>query len=339
MFNRKHSHTNSQSHSHHDTHNHTHGTIDPALLTTQRGIWAVKWSLIGLAATAVLQVVIVFFSGSVALLADTIHNFGDATTALPLWLAFTLARRQPSRRFTYGYGRVEDVAGVIIVLTILLSAVVAGYQSVDRLLHPQPVQHLWAVVVASIIGFAGNELVAVFRIRVGKQINSTALVADGYHARVDGLTSLGVLFGAVGVWLGFPLADPIVGLLITIAILGIVWESGKAVLTSLVDGVDPEVIDEIRHAVNHTQGVHDVADVRVRWSGHRLHAEVNLAVSPELSVVEGHAIAVEVRHQLLHHLPYLSSVTIHIDPTSHSGEEHHCIAEHTHEGWANHSHP
>ena len=339
MFNRKHSHTNGQSHSHHDMHNHTHGTIDPALLTTQRGIWAVKWSLIGLAATAVLQVVIVFFSGSVALLADTIHNFGDATTALPLWLAFTLARRQPSRRFTYGYGRVEDVAGVIIVLTILLSAVVAGYQSVDRLLHPQPVQHLWAVVVASIIGFAGNELVAVFRIRVGKQINSTALVADGYHARVDGLTSLGVLFGAVGVWLGFPLADPIVGLLITIAILGIVWESGKAVLTRLVDGVDPEVIDEIRHAVNHTQGVHDVADVRVRWSGHRLHAEVNLAVSPELSVVEGHAIAVEVRHQLLHHLPYLSSVTIHIDPTSHSGEEHHCIAEHTHEGWANHSHP
>jgi len=339
MFNRKHSHTNDQSHGHHDTHNHTHGTIDPALLTTQRGIWAVKWSLIGLAATAVFQVVIVFLSGSVALLADTIHNIGDATTAFPLWLAFTLARRQPSRRFTYGYGRIEDVAGVIIVLTILLSAVVAGYQSVDRLLHPQPVQHLWAVVAASIIGFAGNELVAIFRIRVGRQINSAALVADGYHARVDGLTSLGVLFGAVGVWLGYPLADPIVGLLITIAILGIVWESGKAVLTRLVDGVDPEVIDEIRHAVNHTQGVHDVADVRVRWSGHRLHAEVNLAVSPELSVVEGHAIAVEVRHQLLHHLPYLSSVTIHVDPTNHSGEEHHCIAEHTHEGLATHSHP
>lgn len=339
MFNRRHWHTNDQSHGHHDTHNHAHGTIDPALLTTQRGIWAVKWSLIGLAATAVFQVVIVFFSGSVALLADTIHNFGDATTALPLWLAFTLARRQPSRRFTYGYGRVEDVAGVIIVLTILLSAVVAGYQSVDRLLHPQPVQHLWAVVVASIIGFAGNELVAVFRIRVGKQITSTALVADGYHARVDGLTSLGVLLGSVGVWLGYPLADPIVGLLITIAILGIVWKSGKAVLTRLVDGVDPEVIDEIRHAVNHTQGVRDVTDVRARWSGHRLYAEVNLAVSPELSVVEGHAIAVEVRHQLLHHLPYLSNVTIHVDPTNHSGEEHHCIAEHTHEGLATHSHP
>jgi len=308
------------------------------LLASQRGIRVVKWSLFGLAATAVFQAVIVFFSGSVALLADTIHNIGDATTAIPLWLAFALARRQPSRRFTYGYGRVEDVAGVIIVLTILLSGVVAGYQSVDRFLHPQPIQNLWAVVVASIIGFAGNELVAIFRIRVGKQINSVALAADGYHARVDGLTSLGVLFGAVGVWLGYPSADPIMGLLITTSILGIVWGSGKAVLTRLVDGVDPEVIDEIRHAVNHTQGVHDIADVRVRWLGHRLHAEVNLAVGPELSVAGGHTIALEVRHQLLHHLSYLSNVTIHIDPENRSGEEHHRIAEHIHEDLTAHSH-
>jgi len=252
MFSHKHldPRDRSHSHTHHGVGAHTHGTIDPAMLTTQRGIWAVKWSLIGLTATALSQVVIVLFSGSVALLADTIHNFGDATTAIPLWIAFAMARRKPSPRFTYGYGRVEDVAGVIIVLTILFSAVVAGYQSLDRLIHPQPVQHLWAVVAASIFGFAGNEAVAVFRIRVGKEINSAALVADGHHARVDGFTSLGVLLGAVGVWLGYPSADPIVGLLITIAILRIVWESGKAVLTRLLDGVDPEVIDEIRHAVN-----------------------------------------------------------------------------------------
>ena len=341
MFSRKHSHTNEKphDHDHQGTHNHTHGTIDPTLLTTQRGIQAVKWSLIGLGITAVFQVVIVLFTGSVALLADTIHNIGDAATAIPLWIAFTLARRKPSHRFTYGYGRVEDLAGVIIVLIILFSAVVAAYQSVDRLLHPQPVEHLWAVVVASIVGFAGNEIVAIFRIRVGKQINSAALVADGYHARVDGLTSLGVLFGAVGVWLGYPLADPIVGLLITVAILRIVWESGKAIFTRLLDGVDPEVTDEIRHAVNHAQGVHAVTDVRVRWSGHRMHAEVNLAVSPELSVAEGHAIAVEVRHQLLHHLSYLSNVTIHIDPENYSGEEHHRIMEHAHEDFAIHSHP
>lgn len=331
-----HSADNDQSHSHHD---HTHGTLDPALLTTERGIWAVKWSLVGLTATAAFQLVIVIFSGSIALLADTIHNIADAATAIPLWIAFTWARRQPSRRFTYGYGRVEDVAGVMIVLTILFSAVVAGYQSINRLLYPQSVDHLWAVAVASIIGFAGNELVAIFRIRVGKQINSAALVADGYHSRVDGLTSLGVLFSAVAVWLGYPLTDPIVGLVITVAILPIVWQSGKAVFTRLLDGVDPEVTNEITHALSHTQGVRDVADVRLRWSGHRLHAEVNLGVDCALSVTEGHAIAVEARHQLLHKLPYLSNVTIHIDPEHLSGEKHHGFTEHTHGNLANHSHP
>lgn len=197
-----HSHSHSDpDHGHHD---HTHGTITPELLTTERGIWAVKWSLIILIATALFQVIIVFLSGSIALLADTIHNVADAATTIPLWIAFTWARRPPSRRFTYGYGRVEDVAGVMIVLTILFSAVLAGYESISRLLHPQSVEHLWAVGIAAIVGFAGNELVAIFRIRVGKQINSAALIADGYHARVDGLTSLGVLFSAIGVWLGYP---------------------------------------------------------------------------------------------------------------------------------------
>src|SRR5262245_15838501 len=203
MSNRTHSHNQSQAHQ--SPHNHTHGAIDPVVLTTERGIWAVKWSLIGLAATALFQVIVVVFSGSIALLADTIHNIADAATAIPLWIAFALERRPPSRRFTYGLGRVEDVAGVFIVLTILFSAVLAGYESIARLLHPQPVAHLWAVVIASLIGFAGNELVAVFRVRVGKQINSAALVADGYHARVDGLTSLAVLFTAIGVWLGYPI--------------------------------------------------------------------------------------------------------------------------------------
>jgi cation diffusion facilitator family transporter len=283
-------------------------------------------------------VVIVFFSGSVALLADTIHNIADMATAIPLWIAFTLARRQPSRRFTYGYGRVEDVAGIVIVLTILFSALVVGYESIYRLRNPQPVDHLWAVVLAAIIGFAGNESVAMFRIRVGKQINSAALVADGYHARVDGLTSLAVLFSAVGVWLGYPMADPMVGLVITVAILAIIWESGKAVFTRLLDGVDPDVTDEITHAMNHAQGVHSVTEVRLRWSGHRLHAEVNLAVDPKLSVAEGHAVAMEARHQLLHHLPYLSYVTIHVDPQNLSGEEHHRITEHAHGDFSIHSH-
>ncbi|MBI5125198.1 MAG: cation transporter [Planctomycetes bacterium] len=322
----------------HDAQVHTHGAIDPSIFTTQRGIWAIKWSFLGLFATALFQVVIVLFSGSVALLADTIHNIGDAATAIPLWIAFTLAQWKPNKRFTYGLGRVEDLAGVAIVLTILFSAIIAGYESIDRLFHPQTVGYLWAVIIASVIGFLGNEAVAIVRIKVGKEIGSAALIADGYHAHVDGLTSLAVLFGAVGVWLGYPLADPIVGLLITVAILRIVWESGKAIFTRLLDGVDPEVIDEVKHAVNHTQGVQDVTEVRVRWLGHRLHAEVNIAVSPELSVEKGHEIANEARHQLLHHLRYLSNVTIHIDPVNASGEEHHHIVEHIHGDLPSHSH-
>jgi cation diffusion facilitator family transporter len=332
-------HRNSHRHDHHDNaYIHSHGIIDPSVLTAQRGIWAIKWSFLGLLATALFQVVVVPFSGSVALLADTIHNFGDAATAIPLWVAFTLARRKPSKRFTYGLGRVEDLAGVAIVLTILFSAIVAGYESIDRLIHPRAVEHLWAVVAASVIGFLGNEAVAIFRIRVGKKIGSAALIADGYHARVDGLTSLAVLFGAVGVWLGYPLADPLVGLLITIAIVRIVWESGKAILNRLFDGVDPEVIDQIRHAVNHTPGVEDVTEVCVRWLGHRLHAELNVTVSPQLSVARGHEIAMEVRHQLLHHLRYLSNSTIHIDPANAAGEEHHRIVEHVHGNLPAHSH-
>jgi cation diffusion facilitator family transporter len=339
MANQKHSHAHDDSRGHPHPHDHTPGTIDPALVATERGLWAVKWSLIGLAATALFQTVIVFFSGSVALLADTIHNIADAGTAIPLWIAFVLAGRAPSHRFTYGYGRVEDISGVMIILTIFFSAVFAGYESLNRLLNPQPVQYLWTVVIASLIGFAGNELVAIFRIRVGREIKSAALVADGYHARVDGLTSLAVLFSALGVWLGYPLADPIVGLVITIAILTIVWESGKTVFTRLLDGVDPEVTDEITHALNHAQGVRGVTEIRLRWSGHRLLAEINLAVSPTLSVAEGHAIAVEARHQLMHSLPYLSNVTVHVDPEDLSGEKHHAITEHTHGNLANHSHP
>jgi len=224
------------------------------------------------------------------------------------------------------------------VLTILFSAIIAGYESINRFFHPQSVTYLWAVIIASIIGFLGNEAVAQFRIKVGKEIGSAALIADGHHARVDGLTSLAVLFGAVGVWLGYPLADPVVGLLITVAILRIVWESGKSIFTRLLDGVDPEVVEEIRHAVNHVPDVRGVTEVRVRWLGHRLHAELNVAVSPELSVEKGHEVAKQVRHQLLHHLHYLSNATIHIDPVNASGEEYHRFTEHLHGNLPRHSH-
>ncbi|HEY1268929.1 MAG TPA: cation diffusion facilitator family transporter, partial [Candidatus Binatia bacterium] len=310
MHEHEHGHAHTGNHSHAGRHAHTHGAVDPSILTTERGIWAVKWSFVGLFITAVFQVIAVMISGSVALLADTIHNFGDAATAIPLWIAFAIGRRKPSDRFSYGLGRVEDLAGVVIVAMILASAVVACYQSIDRFFHPQEVRHLWTVVVASLVGFAGNEAVAIFRIRVGEEIGSAALVADGHHARVDGIASLAVLIGAFGIWLGYPLADPAVGLLITIVILRIVWQSGKSVFSRLLDGVDPEVIGEIKHAAGHVEGVGSVSEVRVRWLGHRMHAELNIAVDQTLTVEKGHDIAKSVRHELLHRLKYLSNATI-----------------------------
>src|SRR6266511_3439275 len=331
-------HDHSHGHEHAHSHGHAHGIVDPSIATSDGGLWAIKWSFVGLAATAILQLVVVFISGSVALLADTIHNFGDAATAIPLAIAFWFARKKPSERFTFGYGRVEDLAGVAIVLTILASAVIAGYESIQRLLHPQEISHLWAVIGASIVGFIGNEGVAIFRIRVGREISSAALIADGYHARVDGWTSLAVLFGAVGVWLGYPLADPIIGLLITAAIFGIVIQSGKSIFFRMLDGADPQVIEEIRHTAEHVPQMKEVTEVRARWLGHRLHAEMNLAVDPQLTIAQAHAVAADVRHQLLHRLDYLSFVVIHVDPADKSGEAHHRIDEHVHDGLPVHSH-
>ena len=291
-------------------HGHTHGVVDPSLATTERGIWAIKWSFLGLALTAILQAVVVWLSGSVALLADTIHNIGDASTAVPLYVAFCFARRAPTERFTYGYGRVEDLAGVAVVALILFSALVAGWQALDRLLHPQGISYLGAVAAAGVVGFLGNEIIAVFRIRVGREIESAALIADGYHARVDGLTSLAVVLGAAGVWLGFPLADPIVGLIITVTILGIVWQSAKAVFSRMLDGVEPQVLAELRHAAEHVPGVRGIENVRARWVGHRLHAEADLVVDAALPVADGVAIAGRVREAAIQHLPALSSLRL-----------------------------
>ena len=291
-------------------HGHTHGVIDASIPTTTQGISAIKWSFVILAATAIFQLVVVYLSSSVALLADTIHNLGDATTAIPLWVAFVLARRKPSKTFTYGLGRVEDLAGIVIVLIILASAIFAGYAAIDRLFNPQPIEHLGWLTAAGIIGFIGNEAVAVLRIRVGRRINSAALIADGYHARTDGLTSLAVVVGAIGVGLGFPLADPIIGLVITVAIFGIVWQSARSVLTRMLDGVEPGTIDEIRHGAAHVDGIEKVVGAKGRWIGHRLHLDVEIAVNDDLLVGTANSIADELRRELADHIPGLEATTV-----------------------------
>jgi cation diffusion facilitator family transporter len=252
---------------------HTHDaadSVDDALEASQAGVSAVKISMFALLGTTILQFVFVLFTGSIALLADTIHNFADALTAVPLWIAFVLSRRAATRRYTYGYGRAEDLAGMFIVFVVALSAVIAGWEAVDRFINPRPVENAWWLIVAGLIGFAGNELVAIYRVRVGRRIGSAALVADGVHARLDGFTSLSVVLGAIGVLLGFPLADPIIGLLIAISILILLWGTVKSVGARLMDAIDPNLVERAEHALEHADGAIAVREVRLRWTGHRL---------------------------------------------------------------------
>lgn len=302
--------------------------VDAQLESSSRGIWALKISLLGLAATAAFQVVIFLISGSVALLADTIHNISDALTAVPLWIAFVLGRRAATTRYTYGYGRAEDLAGVFIVLMIAASAAVAGWESVQRLMDPQPVANLGWVMAAAIVGFAGNEAVALFRIRVGREIGSAALVADGYHARTDGFTSLAVLLGAVGVWLGFPLADPLIGLAITAAILFVLKDAAIQIWHRLMDASDPAMVEQLGAAAAGVAGVEEVDGVRVRWLGHRLEADLRVMVDEDLPTRDSHALAEAVRHAMFHAEPKLATVVVHVDPCGHAGEDRHATTGH-----------
>jgi cation diffusion facilitator family transporter len=289
-------------------------SIDDALESSAAGIRAVKISLVALVITAMAQIVIVAISGSVALLADTIHNFSDALTAIPLWIAFVLGRRAATRRYTYGFGRAEDLAGLFVIAMIALSAAVAGYESVRRLFNPVAIEHLGWVAAAGLIGFIGNELVAIYRIRVGRRIGSAALVADGLHARTDGFTSLAVLLGAGGVALGFPLADPIIGILITIAILAVLRTAVLDVFRRLLDGVDPDLVDAAEAALAAEPGVTGVHSVKMRWIGHRLHADAKLDIDPQLSLADAHKVAHDAEHTLTHAVPKLSTALIHAYP-------------------------
>ena len=303
-------------------------SVDSALESSAEGIRAVKISLVGLGLTAAAQAGLVGLTGSVALMADTIHNLSDALTAVPLWIAFAVGRREPTRSYTYGYGRAEDLAGVFIVVMIAFSAMVAGYQSVTRLVDPGQVEFPWVVAAAGLIGFAGNELVAVYRIRVGRHIGSAALVADGRHSRTDGFTSLAVLVGALGVLAGFPLADPIVGLLITVAILLVLRGVATDIYRRLMDAVDPALTDEAVESLRGTPGVVGVDNVRLRWVGHRLRAEVGIEVDPRLDLMASHEIANEAHHRLLHRVPKLVDATVHVSPAPEKGRSHHELLDH-----------
>ncbi len=289
-------------------------SVDDVLETNRIGIRAVKISLVALVITAAFQVAIVIISGSVALTADTVHNFSDALTAVPLWTAFALGTRAATKRYTYGFGRAEDLAGLFVVAMITLSAIVAGYEAIARLIHPRAIDNLWWVAAAGVVGFIGNELVAVYRIRVGRRIGSAALIADGLHARTDGLTSLAVVVGAGGVAAGFPLADPIVGLLITAAILSVLWVAARNVFRRLMDGVEPQTVTRAEQILADQPGVIDVHSIRLRWIGHHLHADAELDVNPDVTLADAHRISHDAEHELIAGIPKLSGALIHAYP-------------------------
>jgi cation diffusion facilitator family transporter len=299
--------------------------VDAAMEASSEGMRALWLSLCVLGATAAIQAVVVALSGSVALLGDTLHNAADALTAVPLGIAFIAGRRPATRRYTYGYGRAEDLAGVMIVVLILASSALAGYEAVTRLAHPERVSNLIAVAAAALAGFAGNELVARYRIRVGRKIGSAALVADGLHARTDGLTSLAVLVGAGGVALGWDWADPVVGLVITVAILAVFYQAAREVYRRLMDAVDPALVDQAERTLRATPGVLGVGLVRLRWVGHQLWAECEIAVSGDITAIEAHEIAVNAEHDLLHALPRLSAALVHTDPQPRQGTDLHAV--------------
>ncbi|MFE0376675.1 cation diffusion facilitator family transporter [Streptomyces inhibens] len=303
--------------------------VDAAMEASREGMRTLWLSLGILGLTSVIQAAIVALSGSVALLGDTIHNGADALTAVPLGIAFVLGRRAANRRYTYGYGRAEDLAGIVIVLTIAASSALAAYEAVDRLLNPRDVTHLWAVAVAAVVGFLGNEWVARYRIRTGRKIGSAALVADGLHARTDGFTSLAVLLGAGGAALGWRLADPLIGLLITAAILLVLRDAACEVYRRLMDSVDPQLIDTAETTLRTVDGVRGVGQVRMRWIGHTLRAEADIVVDSELTVVQAHALAVAAEHALIHAVPRLTAATVHTDHTSIGTDPHAVLAHHT----------
>jgi len=310
------------------SHDHDHGPDAGEVLDSGAvGIRVTKFSLLGLGITAGIQAVIVVFSGSVALLSDTLHNLTDALTAIPLWIAFSLGRRRPTRRYTYGFNRAEDAAGLLIVAAIGASAALVIWESIRRLVEPRLMDHIPWVIAAGIVGAAGNELVARYRIRAGKAIGSEALITDGHHARTDAFTSLAVVAAGLGAAFGAAWVDPVAGLVVASAILWLMARSARRVSRRVLDGIEPEIVDEVEATIRTVPGVRDVADLRVRWHGHQLRIAASIAVDADQTVKVGHDTAHEVEHALHHQFSYPISALIHVNPhglsDAHDATAHH----------------
>lgn len=298
-------------------HSHDHTESMPTSAESAKvGLRAAWISLAGMGVTALLQIVIVALSGSIALLADTVHNIGHLVTTIPLIIAFRVGMRAPSRRYPYGFRRAEDLVGLLIGLVIALSAVIIVWESVRSLLEPRELTHLGWVLAAALVGAAGNEAVARYRIRAGRKIGSAALVAEGQHARTDALTSLAVAVGVLGAWAGVPQLDPLIGLVIAAVIIAVLVASMRTVVRRLMDGVDDGTLDRVETAVAQVPGVLQVRGARARWAGHRMNAEVDITADAALTLPEAHALQADVREHLLATVPHLEQVGVHVEPAA-----------------------
>jgi cation diffusion facilitator family transporter len=313
-------------------HGHGHGKVDADLYGNRAGLRAVQISTAGMLLVAIIQFVIAGIGGSAGLFADALHNLGDVLTTVALWIAFAISNRAANQRYTYGYYRSEDLAGIFIVLVIIASAAAGATESILKLTSGTAPTAIYLSMAAALVGVAGNELLAQYKISMGKRINSVPLVADGQHSRIDGLTSLAAFLGLVGVALGFRLADPIAGLVITVVILTVVYSTSRSVLQRLLDAVDVRVVPAIMNATRVVPGVEGVNDIRARWVGHTLHVALNIEVDANLTIARAHEIAEEVRHRLFHEISGLSEAIIHTDPHSHGAEDYHqSVAHHIQE--------
>ncbi|MGH8885377.1 MAG: cation diffusion facilitator family transporter [Egibacteraceae bacterium] len=313
-------------------HVHDHASMDRELLTHAKAMRAIWISVAMLGATAVAQLAIVAISGSVGLFADALHNLGDVAGTASLWVALRLSRRAASDEFPYGWRRAEDLAGLFILVAIAASAALAGWESITALLGgARQVTNLGLAFGAALLGVVGNEGAARYRIHVGRQIDSVALVADGQHARTDGLASAAAAIGILGVWLGFPLADPLAGLAITSAIVWILCRTGRDVLRRTMDAVEPSLLPRIREVVGGIDGVCGVHDVRARYLGRGLVVQLHAEVDPDLPLRAAHDLAEQVRHRVVHEFPQLVTIDVHLDPAgvdgAHDGTAHHFGSE------------
>ena len=265
-------------------------------------------SAAGLGLTGLVELLLALLTGSVGLLGDAIHNLSDVSTSAVVFLGFRLSRRPPTEKYPYGLERAEDLAGIGIAVVIWMSAAFAGFESVRKLIDHGPTSHVWAGVAGAVAGMAGNQLVARYKLRVGRRINSATLLADARHSWLDALSSAGALAGLIAVALGQPWGDPLAGLLVTAFICHVGYEVTKDVMHRLADGIDPEVITTAEAAAGSVPGVIH-AHARARWTGRTLRVEIEGWVDPELRARDADAIGRLVADEISRQLPEAGSFT------------------------------